>query len=146
MSVLADTIAVLKLRTSITNLLLTNPKTGVVAIRPDKLAQADAVTATAGAIVIRTSGRGFLNDLNSAGDACTPNLLIDCVAANSILANSIADAVETQLDTYKGTQAGGVIGGYVLDNRVEDWVTLDDGRETGEYCVELTVTCLYTRN
>lgn len=146
MSVIADVVAVLNGRTAIKNLLFT-AKNGAKAIRPSVLDQGDLISATAGGIAVRSKSKDPKNTLEFAvSKECTVELLIDCVGKTSLQCNAIADQVSDYLDIYQGTQAGGFIHGFVVDDRVEDWVTNDDGTRTGEYCVELPVTCLYRRN
>lgn len=146
MSLIADVIVKLRATTAVTDQIATNPKTSTKCIRPDRLAQSDPISESAGGIEVTIDGQDYATDLSSSSKTSQVKLIIDCVSLSAALSNAIADAVEDALETWRGATAGGTVKAVDLIDRRSDWASNDDGSDSGDYVVELELSVIYTRN
>jgi hypothetical protein len=146
MSLAADLVTLLNASSTVTNLVVINNKTGTKAIRPEKLSQNDVFTGSLGGIEIHTVSTDYENDLGGSGKTAWVKILVDCVTLASLSANNLADKVIAVLEPFRGATAGGFIDGIELLDRKGEWTATDDGRETGEYVVEVELHVFYVAN
>ncbi len=146
MSIAADLVALLNANSTVTNLVVTNNKTGTKAIRPDKLSQNDVFTGSLGGVEIHQTGTEYENDLGGSSKTAWVKILVDCVTLASLSANNLADKAQAVLEPFRGATAGGFIDGIELLDRKGEWAATDDGRETGEYVVEIEIHVFYIAN
>ncbi|TXI04212.1 MAG: hypothetical protein E6Q76_12790 [Rhizobium sp.] len=146
MSLISDLVTVLNSFSTVTDLCVTNAKTGTKAIRPDHLSQTDVLNATHGGIEISTISTEFLSANDGSSKTGIYQLTISSIARGSVVANALADAIWDALEPFTGATEGGRIESVVMNDRREEWATLDDGTDTGEYVVEQDLSVFYRRS
>lgn len=69
---------------------------------------------------------------------------LECVGATETSAQSLGDAVKTQIDGYKGAAGNATCQGAFLRDKDDDYIPFANRSDEGAHVVAFTLTCWYT--